>query len=286
MADDAARGIKLSRVPDAVRTMDDAYALAVEEPRRQREALEFVSRHVAVDKRDVKLKERSNLVAERAMLAYAAATLLACGKAQVALPLANMVLSQLNEQGRLYSTVDSVAAIALMIQLKKSGVVGGSGTLVVNGQRLPVARAAERSDQVEEIEVEDGVCMIEVTRLKEVRWAEGKAKAPLRVGFRDPRGRSVTRFAQGDRVDLLVTLPKGYQDGDLVHVCLPPSMAWIESGARVKRFTRDLCGRPELSIPVVVTHAITGAQRFAVAVRNMFEEERVASTGLVTIDAA
>ena len=50
----------------------------------------------------------------RASQAYAAATLLAgreAGDLAPALGLANRVIGELNEEGRLYSTVDSVAAM-------------------------------------------------------------------------------------------------------------------------------------------------------------------------------
>jgi hypothetical protein len=63
-------------------------------------------------------------------------------------------------------------------------------------------------------------------------------------------------------------------------------MAWVHGAPRSKRFTVDLAGRDEVAIPVVVVADIDGRQRFAVAVRNMFEEERASSPGLLVVDGA
>ncbi len=53
------------------------------------------------------------------MLAYGAATLLALEDRLGGLRLANAVTRQLNDEGRLYSTCDSVAAIALFVELRR-----------------------------------------------------------------------------------------------------------------------------------------------------------------------
>ncbi len=286
MADDVAGACRMARVPERVQTMDDAWALAVRAPRRRREALELVARTVCLDESGPRLRAPARRVDERATLAYAAAVLFASGKTQTAIRLANEVLRQLNEQGRLYSTLDSVAAIALMVQLRRTGIVGGGAELVVNGRTATALEASRLSDQAEVVEVKEGVCVVEVTRVREDRWAEARATFPLKVGFRDGAGRSITGFRRGDRAELVVTLPRGYAEGDLVHVCLPPAMAWLEGGGRVKRFSVDFAGRDEVRIPVVVTQEINGRQRFAVAVRNMFHEERAATPGLMVIESA
>ena len=50
----------------------------------------------------------------------------------ISLALANAVTAQLGENGRLYSTVDSVAAIALLAELRAAGLVGGAGRAEVD----------------------------------------------------------------------------------------------------------------------------------------------------------
>ena len=110
-------------------------------------------------------------------------------------------------------------------------------------------------------------------------WTRFSADLPLRIGFRGTDGARTGHLRMGDRVDLQVELPKGYQAGDLVHVALPASLSWIEGGGRVKRFTRDFEGKSSLSVPLVVTGELSGKQHFAVCVRNMFEEERAGQPG-------
>ena len=88
----------------------------------------------------------------------------------------------------------------------------------------------------------------------------------------------------GERTDLVISLPDGYQSGDLVHVALPASLAWIQGGGKVKQFTRDFEGQDRLRIPLIVTSKIDGKQHFAVCVRNMFKEERASSLGMLTVE--
>ena len=193
------------------------------------------------------------------------------------------VTRQLNEQGRLYSTVDSVAAIAMMAALIRSGIASGTGRVKANGSEMDAAAAVSLADQVESVEVLEGCVPVEVTRIHEEDWSRYAGAFPIKVGFRGDGGGKVSRFRMGDRVDLKVELPKGYQAGDLLHVALPAAMSLIAGGARVKRFSLDFEGRSELSVPLVVTSGLQGKQRFAVCVRNMFEEERAASPGLLEI---
>ena len=223
-------------------------------------------------------------MSERAGLAYAAADLVALGRFEKGIRIANQVTRQFNENGRLYSTVDSVAAIVLMIELRAAGLVRGVGRLRVNGKEMSTTEATALDQPIESIEVLEGVAAVEVTSIKEDDW--NVFAFPIRVGFRDRDARKVERFRAGDRVDLVVSLPQGYQAGDLLHVSLPACMAWIEGGGKVKLFSMDFEGKDELVVPIIVTSKIKGQQRFAVCVRNMFEEERATSPGLLTVTAA
>jgi hypothetical protein len=132
----------------------------------------------------------------------------------------------------------------------------------------------------------EGVAAAEVVRVREENWEELSSGFPVRIGFRDCGDKKTSRFKMGDRADLLVSLPKGYQSGDLLHVNLPPAMAWVHGGGKVQRFTVDFEGQSEIRIPVITTSNVVGRQHFAVCVRNMFEEERAASPGLLTIQGA
>src|SRR6266568_5254458 len=85
-------------------------------------------------------------VSTREETAYASAALLATKDASdlpLAIAATNYLTSQMNEEGRLYSTVDTAACLALMIGLRESGVVAtaGAGRVVLNGQEMALACA-------------------------------------------------------------------------------------------------------------------------------------------------
>lgn len=263
--------------------MEEAYAGATDGGDRQA-ILGFIDEAVDFAGAAPRPKRSTHRVAGRSLLAYAGAALFALGELDRGVRVANCVTRQFNDQGALYSTVDSVGAIALMIQLRVSGVVSGEGRVRVNGEEMTTVEAAKLADQVESVEVLDGVAAVEVTRVHEEDWDAFSAAFPLKVGFRDKRNKRVKRFKMGDRADLVVTLPDGYKAGDLAHVALPAGMAWIKGGGKVKRFTLDFEGQDELRVPLIVTSKIEGKQHFAVCVRNMFEEERATSPGLLAVE--
>lgn len=221
-------------------------------------------------------------VLSRHALAYAAATLIATGELAAGIRIANLVTRAFNGAGRLYSTYDSTAAIALMGELERKEIAKGNARLEVNGQPT-TAREVARSPQqeLESIAVLEGVALVEVTRIVEEDWTRFGRDLELAIGFRDPAGRKVNRFRAGDRAELVVQLAKGYQMGDILHVSLPACMAWIHGGARVKRLSLDFAGKDELHVPLVVTAPIDGREHFAVCVRNMFQESRATSPGLL-----
>jgi hypothetical protein len=229
------------------------------------------------------LKKSQHAVAARTKLAYAAACLIAMGDLERGLKLANQVMRQFNEQGRLYSTMDSVAAIVLMIQLRMSGIVISEARVRVNGQEMTASEAAQEQEPIESLEVLEGIAAVEVTRIHEENWADCASSFPVNIDFINARGMTVQQFAAGERVDLVVSLPDGYQAGDQVEVVLPCSLSSIQGGGKVKQLSLDFEGKNELRIPLVVTSQIEGQQHFALCVRNMFEQERAASSGILGI---
>jgi hypothetical protein len=283
MADDVAKAFKVARAPDAIHSIEDAYAAASAGPKPALRAKQWVEAAIDFTGPEPRARAAIDKVRERVLLAYGAAILLTTGDLGRGIHAANRVMRQLNDQGRLYSTVDSVAAIALMTALARAGVIGGGGKVKVNGTAMDSAEAARLDDPAESIETIEGVVPVEVTRLVEEDWSRYSSDLPVKIGFRNAEGGKISRFAMGDRVDLSVSLPGGAKAGDLLHVALPAGMSWISGGARVKKFSRDFEGNSEITVPLVVTGRIEGKQRFAVCVRNMFEEERAASPGVLTI---
>ncbi|OAD20847.1 general secretion pathway protein E, partial [Candidatus Thiomargarita nelsonii] len=189
------------------------------------------------------------------------------------------VTRQLNEQGMLYSTEDSVAAIALLSELRKSGLVTGEARLCVNGEEMTAIEAAQLKVPIESIDVLSGVAAVEVTRLHEEDWTRFADNFPIGIRFVNADNSEIQYVRAGDCIELVISLPKGYQTGDIVHVALPPCLSWIRGG--VKLFSLDFEGEEVLRIPLLVTSQIEGQEHFAICVRNMFQEERASSRSLL-----
>src|SRR5439155_1859096 len=128
--------------------------------------------------------------------------------------LANAVLQHLGPEGRLYSTVDSVAALALLGELPEAGL---AGVVEVDGRRLSTAEAVTTNPAT--LTALTGVTAVEVTRLIVEEWDQLRSTVALRVAL-EKDGQAGHTFQLGDGLDLLVRLEGGYRDGDLLWVCL------------------------------------------------------------------
>jgi hypothetical protein len=201
------------------------------------------------------------------------------------------VTAQIGPQGRLYSTVDSVAAIALMSELTRAGIIGGGAAVEIDGKASTVGEAVTWTDEIHEVKAVSGVAAVEVTRLVEEDWSRFDAALPVRVAL-EKDGRPTRRLNALDAVDLVVTLESGYKAGDLCWVCLPDALSRVVGGGQVKSFSVDFEGMNEVRIPLAAT-GVTVNKRgepapsfYAVCVRNMFEEERGGNPGMLDITVA
>ena len=282
MADDAGAFHGLDKAPSTPATLYDAYA-ALSRGGDSAAALAVIDRLVDFSARDASLRNGGHAVVRRAGLAYAAAGLLAAGDIGRGLKAANAVVKQLGENGALYSTVDSVAAIALMVQLRLRSVLSGDSRVRVNGEGISLEEAVALSDRVESVECLAGTVAVEALALREEDWETYGADFAVRVGLREDGDRQAGALHAGQRVDLLVHLEEGYRVGDLVHVDLPACLSWLKGGGLVKRFTVDFEGEDEIRVPLAVTGRAHGGQHLAVCVRSMFEEERRANPGLIRV---
>ena len=282
MADDAGAFHGIEKIPSKPATLDDAYAALVGGGNRS-DALTVIDRFVDFSGNEVRLRNGGHAVASRAGLAYVAAGLLAAGDVDRGLRAANVVVGEFGENGALYSTVDSVGAIALLIQLRIRSVISSKARLRVNGEEMDLGEAIALGDRVESVEAIEGTVAVQALAIREEDWEEYGAGFEVRVGLRENGDRRPSLLQPGRRVDLVVGLEDGYRVGDLVHVDLPACLSWMRGGGLVKRFSVDFEGRDEIRIPLAVTGTAPGGQHFAVCVRNMFEEERRANPGLVRV---
>lgn len=281
MADEAAKAHKM-RINDKIQSIEDAYRL-VKIGKKYEQVRKLIKSLIDLSSEKIRLKQHQHAVSERSTLAYAAACLIAMGDLRQGIKLANQVTRQFNEQGRLYSTVDSVAAIALMSQLRKAGIINETARLRVNGEEMTTIEAVKIPDKIKSIEVLEGMAAVEVIRVQEENWDDFTQQFPVEVSLRNNKNQKVEHVVAGKRLQLVVSLPNGYQAGDLVHVALPACLAWIQGGGKVKIFSLDFEATNELRIPLLVTSQVEEQQHFAVCVRNMFEEERASSPGLLTV---
>jgi len=289
MAGDAVAAYGLDWPPANPATPEDAYAALRfgNDHAAHGRALEWTRRQLAAEGKPVAAGDHARgAVALRCGLGYTAAALFRGGSPAdlpAALSLANRILGDLGSEGRLYSTVDSVAAIALLSEMQAAKVVSGNGVVRVDGRECSARDAALAAD-VRSVEAVGGAVGVEITRDVEEDWAAFSADIPLRVSLR--RGEQAgKKFTVCDGLDLVVRLTEGYRDGDLLWVCLPDALSRVMGGGHVKRSCVDFAGKDEVRIPLAAT-AITlnfrgrsAPQRFAACVRNMFEEERVGNPG-------
>jgi|GEM_PF-1108408 len=285
MADNAGRAYKLSKTPSRITSAEEAYRVVLYDAGRGAEAATWVGGSVTVVDGKPQLNDPRGAAHNRASLSYAAAVLLRAGDLRLGVQLADVVLRQLNGDGCLYSTFDSVAASAMLAELQRAKV-GQDGVVVVNGKKMTTAEAAALGDSVESLEVKDGVCAVQLDAIRTERWSDFQMDFGVTVGFRNATGGKTSAFKQGDRAKLVVELQDGYQVGDLVHVSLPAALSWMKGGGRVQQFSVDFEGETKVEIPVLVTGKLVDKQHFAVCVRNMFEEERASNPGLLAVSAA
>lgn len=202
-----------------------------------------------------------NRVEWRHQAAFAVAILVRAGCLEEALPVANAITADLNQQGMLYSTHDSVAALAMFGELSRSGMLNGDAKVEAEENRLRVL---------------EGLATVQVDRVVEEDWSQLSFAVGLRVWW-EPR-----RLQAGQAVDLHVELEDGYEMGDLVYVNLPACLSRLTGGGQVKQFAVDFEGRSKLTIPLVATSP--GSQHFTLCVRNMFDEERAGSPGMLQVE--
>lgn len=321
MAKDAAGYYKIEFPPKKISSCRDAYQVLLHESSqkdRDKAAGYVRSRlrehngqvYVEVSNDQSSYHWLGSAVATREETAYAAAALLVAGEASdlpAAIAATNYLTSQFNEEGRLYSTVDTAACLALMLALRDAGLVSSAedGRVLLNGQEMRLAEALSYDGKVESLRCIEGVIAAQVTSEVVEDW--GTFQSHLRVEVRLERdGQRRERFKVGDALDLVIRVPR-YEPGMIAHVCLPDALARIVGGGQVKRFSLDFCEKNELRLPLAAvgstflpagknaavenelrrwpgTSGKEGyVQHWAVIVRNMFKEEQVGNPGLLTV---
>ncbi|MBF0100193.1 MAG: hypothetical protein HQK77_04715 [Desulfobacterales bacterium] len=266
--------------PNKIETIEDAYTMAIT-GRNTEEVKKFIFKILKFTKHDVRLLTPKDAVSTRCTLAYAAATLFALNcNIHEAFVLANRVMREFKASGMLYSTMDSASAITMLIQLKRSQILENQKLkLIINGQKTDTL-----PDEIKSIQVIEGKALIAMNHIIQEDWLSLKNTFPVKVHFENDSGQPIKYLSMGDKIHLVVSIPK-YEIGDILHVILPPSLAWIYGGGQIKKFTIDFEENNSLRIPLVVISQILQEQHFVIYVKNMYIEERVSCPGLLSVKA-
>jgi len=282
LADQVATRHQFRARPQPIQTIEDAYAW-INVGSETKAARQFIEHIIERSETQVKLKKPQDAVTDRMTLAYTAASLLAMGYAKWGFKIANQVLHHFNAQGRLYSTRDSSAAIHLLAQIRRLNLITPQARLRLDQHALTLAEA-QHQRAFNTLEVVDGIVAVAVQRLHSENWQAYETRFAVDVAFQTPNGKPMSRFKLGERTELVVSLPEGYQVGDIVEVILPACLTWVQGGNHKKHFSLDFAGRYKLTIPLVVTSTIQGKQHFALCVRNLFKQERITSPGVLWVE--
>ena len=321
MVADAAAYYKIDIAPRKPKSCHDAYQVALhgESSQAKSDALAYARSRLVERQGQILVEVPPDqpsyrlwgmAVSNREETAYAAATLLLGGE-HADLPRAiaatNYLTSQLNEEGRLYSTVDSAACLALMLALREAGIVtsGASGRVALNEREMTLADALACGEKIASIRSLEGVIAVEVTSEVIEDWSAFKNELPVEVHL-ERNGRAQRSFHAGDALDLVIRV-RQYEPGLIAHVCLPDALARVVGGGQVKRFSLDFCERNELRVPLAALSPTTppgdkknsglrnwfaipgkrtehqSSQHWAVIVRNMFKEEQVGNPGILEV---
>ena len=321
MARNAAVYYKIDYPPKAIADCHAAYQAIVDgtSQREKNKAVAFVrsrlvehDRHtyVAVQPEQPSYRLGGMAVSTREETAYAAAALLRTKEPvdlHRAIAATNYLTSQLNEEGRLYSTIDTAACLALMMSLRESSVVtaANEGRVLLNGQEMSLANALSFSEKVEILRCIEGSVTVEVISEIVEDWSAFKNELPVEVRL-ERKGQVQQRFKIGDELDLVIRVLR-YEPGLVAHVCLPDALARVVGGGQVKRFSLDFCEKKELRVPLAAVGSTMlpgvkneesrsnllrwlgaegrngSVQHWAVIVRNMFKEEQVGNPGLLEV---
>lgn len=223
----------------------------------------------------------------RAERTFAIACLLRSGiekELSVAIPLANAVLDEVEPNGRLYSTVDSVALLVLLLELSKASWSSSTSLVRINGQTIPRGDESLQPEEIDWVESIQETVPVEIIELHRTDWNELRTNVSLSVNLKFA-GKNRSSLRLGDRVDLHIRARQGYQFGDVIWVFLPPCLSKIEGGGQLKQFAVDLEGQADVTIPLAATALSShpslrpSAQRFLVCLRNMYDEERIGFPG-------
>ncbi|MEK7592743.1 MAG: hypothetical protein AAB508_05150, partial [Patescibacteria group bacterium] len=222
------------------------------------------------------------IVSQRAETAYAVAVLLKNGRIDAAITLANQVIAQFNAEGRLHSPEDSLAALVMMGELARAGVVssGADARVKVNGKVYSLAEAiANPPATIYEVSAVKGTIVVEYVTVIEEDWFTGRSNIPVSASVR--RGTQSTTILKVGDTDVSLVVDLGvYKPGTLLQIALPNSLCVLQGGTQTFVLVVDPRGQSTVTIPLHVLAPSyqsplmdVGPVSIVVKATSMFEEE-------------
>ena len=230
-------------------------------------------------------------VQARARNAYIAAAFLSSRKAELrnkGLEIANWILRQADTNDRLYSTLDSTAALTMLTEMKSLGC-NETGQVRINDELFEKTNAEIRNLRIRNVEAVGKPLMIRYQESKRIRWSDFKNNVSINVST-SKNGNHRSNFKSGEKFDLSISLQEEYKFGDHALIYLPDSIAHLSAGGQVRQLNVDFEGECQFNIPLVVTSISQdncgdpAPHHFAVCVRNMYDEERIGNSGWLKIN--
>ncbi len=285
MAKDAARFHGLQFPPLTISSCRDAYYSLLENPDHG-PALDYINTRITPDGRLT--GQPTSGVHDRAETAYAAAALFLLGPGYLkqAIMASNRVTEKMAPNGAWYSTLDSMAGIAMMDAIRRTKVLTAAknARAIVNGEKqlLNKLNFQKRVSSVQNPVDNRSLLPVQVETIRHEDWHAVKSNIKVDVNLTA----AGSKIKTGDALDIEIRLPRGYSTGDLCFVCLPPALSFVWGGGQVKMMALDFEGRDRISVPIAALSPTKGKQHFAVCVRNMYDEEKIGNPGWqkITVD--
>lgn len=192
--------------------------------------------------------------------------------------------------GAMHGSYETLAYMHMIDELRKAGIVPGTkGKIKVNGKETTIEKALGRED-IREISATKGAVAVRITRLNKIDFAKSNIDCQISIDLLDKNKKSVLngQIKAGSQVMLVVKINGGNGpsnlkvNGDVVCAALPDCLSRIVAGTKQKKFQIDFTGSNEVSVDLVAGRATEKPQRWAAVIRNMYDEKRIGSVGLLT----
>lgn len=219
----------------------------------------------------------------RAELAYLAASMVMWKMWDAAIPLASHVLSQVRERGLAHSSADTLP-ILLMINVFSALDFGKAQSWVTrNSGRITLQNLLDDGDTFKSFTAGDQPVVIGYTVDEERTWSDMRFTKQVQVAIINRDGQHARALPVGQRAKVVITLPQGYEAGDMVRLVTPPNLVITMGGGQIQNMDVDLQGQATVEVEVMaIAPTVDGHQDvLAVLVWNMFDEEKAGNPGLI-----